>query len=483
MTNITENSDLLQILKEYSNKEKKKKVDTIFLNNNELERIVESDLEIFVNFCYKRTLKKLILCNNQISYFEITPILKNLTKLDLSSNRLTKVPAKIELLANLTSLHLEKNRIKELPYLSKLIYLKYLDVSENLIHTLHKSLASCISLKKVNIEFNPIIDPPSDICSRGWKQILQFWKSDSKIENQRISVKLEKMIDTVSFNDDDLNKEAVLTLVLSSNEGVEQLRLFLRTVYAEENLDFLQKVKEYEKTFSVIKPCLTPPLNKSSFLRSSVQLAPVPPIRRNSIESNQDLLSLNFTSKVPSITIKQHKNKILSSSSPSVESEEGGEREEGSFLINEESISKSLEVSPLSRGKSSTNILRTKELANHLFSEFIDTESEHNVNLPHEIVEKIKEDLKKGNILSNLFDEAYRHVFNMLAVDKMIPFKKSEFYSKFLSSHKRDIFNHMHFKKRYSHGNQQRFQHPKISPRLSQPPVQPHNIRPNTNHK
>jgi uncharacterized protein with ATP-grasp and redox domains len=114
---------------------------------------------------------------------------------------------------------------------------------------------------------------------------------------------------------------------------------------------------------------------------------------------------------------------------------------------------------------------RATELANHILTQFIDEDSDQNVNLPHEIVEKLKKDIKEKRFDLNLFTEAYRHVFNMLAVDKMIPFKESKFYSNFISLHKKDIFNHMHFKKRYSYENQQRITPKKHSPRYSQPPA------------
>ncbi|XP_014785659.1 uncharacterized protein LOC106880302 isoform X1 [Octopus bimaculoides] len=127
-------------------------------------------------------------------------IFPHLTYLDLSHNNLYFLPDTMGLFLHLEILILHHNYLKQIPHsMVQLDKLSKLDLSNNMLITLPKSLGEMKSLQKLNISHNKIRElplsliecsslrlilacdnlmenPPQNICDRGSKPILDYFK-------------------------------------------------------------------------------------------------------------------------------------------------------------------------------------------------------------------------------------------------------------------------------------------------------------------
>ncbi|KAG5671827.1 hypothetical protein PVAND_002002 [Polypedilum vanderplanki] len=91
--------------------------------------------------------------NNELSSFHIKS--SSIRNLNLSRNKLEKFPENLPI--SITELYVSKNEIKDIPMVMNLPNLKILDLSENKITAVPKSLAS-IKFKTLNLKDNPLKD-------------------------------------------------------------------------------------------------------------------------------------------------------------------------------------------------------------------------------------------------------------------------------------------------------------------------------------
>lgn len=116
-------------------------------------KTVDSSLE------FAQYLQHLNLKHNQLISVEAIKWLPNLKTLDLSYNKLTKVPYfHVETLRRLQSLNLSNNLIEDLNGVSKLDLLTELDLSDNCLldHSVLYPLSSLMTLKYLNLCGNPL---------------------------------------------------------------------------------------------------------------------------------------------------------------------------------------------------------------------------------------------------------------------------------------------------------------------------------------
>ena len=89
-----------------------------------------------------------------------------------------------------------------------------------------------------------------------------------------------------------------------------------------------------------------------------------------------------------------------------------------------------------------------EKLAKEIHSEFIDPESPQAVNLPFEFVGQMKSKISERGYTIDLFDSSRQHIFSVLAVDKMMSFRKSKFYQEYLAHQQMEVLLKMTEKKR-----------------------------------
>lgn len=111
------------------------------------------------------TLEKLKLDDNRLLRLpESIGELIHLQTLSLQSNNISKLPDGMGNLQSLVKLDLDKNFLAELPFtLMKLKHLERLYLRKNLLEQLPDNLGDLLSLKSLNIESNPILHLPASI--------------------------------------------------------------------------------------------------------------------------------------------------------------------------------------------------------------------------------------------------------------------------------------------------------------------------------
>jgi internalin A len=99
-----------------------------------------------------------------------------LTHLDISDNKLRKIPDELGYLVNLTYLNLSKNQLSEVPdTLEMLRYLTDLDLSQNRLKAIPRVLGRHENLKRLYISSNPAMRfPPPEVIDQGTGAILTY---------------------------------------------------------------------------------------------------------------------------------------------------------------------------------------------------------------------------------------------------------------------------------------------------------------------
>ncbi|MEH2270728.1 MAG: COR domain-containing protein, partial [Nostoc sp.] len=103
--------------------------------------------------------------------------LQNLTGLDLSGNKLTRIPEAITHLQNLTRLYLSGNGLTMIPEsITRLQNLTGLDLSGNKLTRIPEAITHLQQLIFLNLKNNPIKEPPLEVVAKGIQAIKDYFR-------------------------------------------------------------------------------------------------------------------------------------------------------------------------------------------------------------------------------------------------------------------------------------------------------------------
>ena len=153
------------------------------LSRNQLKHLPTS-------ICHLPSLEILTLNNNDIDGIpEEINLLKNLVELDVACNAITEVPHQIGDVISLRSLNLRKNLLKDVAIEISFLPLLHLDLSSNNITSIPVDFIFMNTLVHLNLEGNPLISPPMNICVRGKYHIFKYlYEKAIKEDNKLISL-------------------------------------------------------------------------------------------------------------------------------------------------------------------------------------------------------------------------------------------------------------------------------------------------------
>lgn len=140
-----------------------KNLEILKLENNRLTSLLPSYSNVRLN-----TFEEVYLKNNQLSVFPkaLIPLpgqISMLTEIDLSNNRVKKLPENIDRLQQLTSLNLNNNQLSSLPVaISKLKNLKVLHLENNRFTSLPPHIAQLKNLRILYLKGNAISEAEMD---------------------------------------------------------------------------------------------------------------------------------------------------------------------------------------------------------------------------------------------------------------------------------------------------------------------------------
>jgi len=118
--------------------------------------------------------------------------LKNLTTLRLDNNQLTGVPEQLGQLKNLTVLYLHENRLTSVPeQLGQLKNLTRLYLNENQLTSVPEQLGQLTNLTTLDLSGNKgLVSPPPDVVEQGTKAVLAYLRELAKGRKKRYEAKL-----------------------------------------------------------------------------------------------------------------------------------------------------------------------------------------------------------------------------------------------------------------------------------------------------
>jgi Leucine-rich repeat (LRR) protein len=133
-----------------------------YMVSNEFRSILGPLCQIMEPLC-QRPITKLTLSGNQLTSIPATlGNLTNLTTLDLYNNKLTSLPAKLGNLINLTTLLLSRNKLTSIPAeLGNLTHLAWLNLSNNQLTSLPAALGNLTHLTGLNLWRNKLTEIPA----------------------------------------------------------------------------------------------------------------------------------------------------------------------------------------------------------------------------------------------------------------------------------------------------------------------------------
>lgn len=153
-------------------------LETLTMSNNCLKELPNS-LENL------KKLSSLHLSSNKFEKFpHVLCRIESLRFLDLCSNEIKVIEPELSSMKNLESLLLFHNCIRELPpQISQLVKLRTLWLGENKLTKLPREIVQLINLDwndyiSCNIDRNPLMDPPVEICSKGLDAIIDYFKCE-----------------------------------------------------------------------------------------------------------------------------------------------------------------------------------------------------------------------------------------------------------------------------------------------------------------
>ncbi|KAM3728033.1 Leucine-rich repeat and calponin [Dirofilaria immitis] len=131
---------------------------------------------------FSTPLQILLLTGNRLEYIprEIRQLSNSLRELDASCNKLKSLPADITLLKLLRVLNVRDNQLTHLPSEFSRLELRVLDISQNKLSELPLDLRYMCTLIDFRIDVNPLISPPSKLCSKGREHAFKWLRSHAK---------------------------------------------------------------------------------------------------------------------------------------------------------------------------------------------------------------------------------------------------------------------------------------------------------------
>ncbi|XP_070533939.1 uncharacterized protein [Ptychodera flava] len=132
------------------------------------------------SICKLKCLRKIWLGWNRFEEFPLqlcTPVLSELREIHISSNRLMQqLPGKISVLEGLEVLDVENCSFFNLPeVVCELHYLRFIKAANNNIQRLPNRLGESLpNLQILDLEGNPVRDPPLDICRKGIDAVKKY---------------------------------------------------------------------------------------------------------------------------------------------------------------------------------------------------------------------------------------------------------------------------------------------------------------------
>ncbi|XP_077554048.1 leucine-rich-repeats and calponin homology domain protein isoform X2 [Haemaphysalis longicornis] len=149
------------------------------LSRNQLTRLPGS-------LCQLPVLSVLLVSNNRLASLpEELGKLRSLMDLDASCNDLERLPAGVGELQLLRSLRVRRNRLQELPPELCRLRLWRLDVSENRLGRLPPPLRLMGSLRHLLLDGNPLVCPPAFLCRRGQVHVFKYLELEALKEDRR----------------------------------------------------------------------------------------------------------------------------------------------------------------------------------------------------------------------------------------------------------------------------------------------------------
>jgi len=168
------------------------------------------------------------------------------TKLDLSKNQLSELPAEIGQLVNLTTLDLSRNQLSELPIeIGQLVNLTTLHLSGNKLSVLPVEVTQLVNLTTLDLEENPLKSPPLEIAGQGVEVIFKYLRQLSEKETEATLVNEAK-------------------LILVGQGGVGKTCLAKRLIYDE----FIED--KTTEGIDILKWSITAPTNKKEEIKLNV---------------------------------------------------------------------------------------------------------------------------------------------------------------------------------------------------------------------
>ncbi len=116
--------------------------------------------------------------------------LKNLEKLNLSDNQIVKLPRELIELPGLRRLYLSSNKIEEFPaYICHIKNLKDLALINNCIRIIPKEIGNLKSLEVLYVSYNPILSLPKELANT---KLVKLFTAGTLIEKLPLELKYKK---------------------------------------------------------------------------------------------------------------------------------------------------------------------------------------------------------------------------------------------------------------------------------------------------
>ncbi|XP_069501204.1 leucine-rich repeat and calponin homology domain-containing protein 4 isoform X2 [Ambystoma mexicanum] len=137
--------------------------------------ISRNQLSVLPTYVCSLPLKVLIVSNNKLASLpENIGVLRNLRQLDVSSNELQVLPPQMGTLESLRDLNIRRNHIDLLPEELAELPLVRLDISCNRINRIPVCYRHLRHLQSILLDNNPLQSPPAQICLKGKIHIFKY---------------------------------------------------------------------------------------------------------------------------------------------------------------------------------------------------------------------------------------------------------------------------------------------------------------------
>ncbi|XP_053403859.1 DISP complex protein LRCH3-like isoform X7 [Mercenaria mercenaria] len=112
--------------------------------------------------------------NRLVSLPEEIGVLDKLMELDVSCNEISHLPLQIGDLKSLKSLNVRRNFLQELPVEISKLNLRKLDISSNRVSKIPTVFRRIETLEDIILDNNPLTTPPAHVCTKGKQHIMKY---------------------------------------------------------------------------------------------------------------------------------------------------------------------------------------------------------------------------------------------------------------------------------------------------------------------